>query len=112
MELVYQEVLKSSGYWNEKGYGAIFVAKEEDIKPVYEALVAQDDYWESDSGKSNLIHVLPELDGKSNPAKILRRFSEYIGKKDIYDLDKFVNDLKEKGIDIFIMWNYEDLNEY
>ena len=40
--------IKSSNHWESKCYSVIFVEKQEDIEPLYQALCKQDNYWEYD----------------------------------------------------------------
>ncbi len=103
MELSYVQTVKSSDYWSAKGYGAVFVKGAENIKEVYNALVEQDDYWETESGVNNLIKVLPE---NADPRE-LRKDIQYVSKQEIDDVESLEKKLKEKGIDIFIIWEPE-----
>lgn len=93
-----------TGYqsWESKCQGVVFVAKEEDVEPVWEALCEQDDYWES---YKNLIKVGPtEIDSIYN----LRKYCEYCGKTDIYNVSELIKKLREKEIEIFLFQYRED----
>lgn len=92
--------IQSDTYWHAKGYGVIFVDKQENIKPVVDYLIEQDDYWKS---HSEVIKVIPEF--KNNEVDSLSAFysyTEYVGKTDIYDLDAFFNFCKEKNIGVLM----------
>jgi len=95
----------SSITWFSKGYGAVFVDKEENIKAVYDALVAQDDYWKTDSGINENIKVFPV----NATISYIRSNLEYT-ETDIYDGALLIKELREKGIEIFIYseYKYED----
>lgn len=90
--------------WEPKRQGVVFVAKEEDIEPVWEALCEQDDYWES---YKHVIKVAPtEIDSISDICWLC----EYCGKTDIYNVPKLKAKLAERGIEI-ILYQYNE-NRY
>lgn len=88
--------------WEAKRQGVVFVEKEEDIEPVWEALRDQDDYWES---YKNLIKVAPT---EINQVTDLQRYCEYCGKTDIYKVSELKSKLGEKGIEIILFQYRED----
>jgi hypothetical protein len=89
------------GHWNTKSYGVIYVRKEADKEILFNALVEQDDYWED---AIDLIKVLPnDITGFR-----ASRYTEYVGKRDIYDVTKLKSDMLEMGVEFIIYqeeWN-------
>jgi hypothetical protein len=89
------------GHWNTKSYGVIYVRKEADKEILFNALVEQDDYWED---AIDLIKVLPnDITGFR-----ASRYTEYVGKRDIYDVTKLKSDMLEIGVEFIIYqeeWN-------
>ena len=68
--------------WQSKLYGVILVEKEEDIEPLWELLIEQDDYWEN---YKEVIQVAPkEIDGEGD----ISRMCVYVGKTDIYNVQE------------------------
>lgn len=98
--------IESDTYWHAKGYGVIFVDKQENIKPVLDYLISQDDYWES---HSEAIKVIPKF--KNNEVESvgsLKSDMVYAGKTDIYNPEELFAFCKEKGIGIiFFSQPYE-----
>lgn len=68
-----------ANYWHSKYEGVIFVRKEEDINPLFEALVEQDSYW---GAYKYLIKVIPIIESE----KSIKEHCNYVGKTDIYDV--------------------------
>lgn len=95
------QILTGHESWEAKQEGVVFVQKREDIEPVWEALCEQDDYWES---YKNLIKVGPT---EINHVYDLKKYCEYCGKTDIYDVAKLKQKLSENGIEIFL-FQYRD----
>ncbi len=106
IEYIKKIVLESSKHWESKGYGAIFVEKEENIRPVYDYLVNQDNYWERNTDKNELIKIFPEKISKET----LDSECLYVGKTDIDDIEAFVKAMEEKNINVFILSYYRDPN--
>lgn len=80
------QIFTGHTHWYNKQVGVVFVEKEENIDPLFELLMAQDDYWEN---KKHLIKVAPkEIDSLDD----LDEYLEYVGKTDIYHIEY----LKEK----------------
>lgn len=78
--------------WASKRYGVIFVEKKEDIDILFDKLVEQDGYWKN---YKKLIKVAPkEIDSPRD----LEIFCHYLGKTDIYDIDKLREDSGVKFI--------------
>jgi len=73
--------VECSRSWTAKGEGVILVENESNIKPLYDLLVEQDEYWE---GRMNLIKVAPK---EVNHESDLDYFCEYVGKTDIYEVE-------------------------
>lgn len=87
--------------WGTKCQGVILVQKEEDIKPLFEALVEQDEYWED---YMNLIKIAPN---EINEISDLNNLCEYVGKTDIYQFETFKKKMTEKGIE-FLVYQYNE----
>lgn len=80
--------------WGSKGFGCIFVQKEEDIDIVWNVLCDQDEYWDD---YKNLIKVAPVI---IESEKDLYKYCNYVGKTDVYDVNAVKRTLFEKGIEI------------
>ena len=80
MEIVVKTTLTCQGYWNSKCHGVIFVEKEEHIKPLFQLLVEQDDYWERDKSAIELIKIVPK---EIKSSRDLEQYCSYVGKTDI-----------------------------
>jgi len=92
--------IESDTYWHAKGYGVIFVDKQENIKPVLDYLIEQDDYWES---HSEIIKVIPKFENNEvENLGGLKSEMQYVGKTDIYSPQELFALCKEKGIGILI----------
>lgn len=109
MELfIPRKKIESDTYWYAKGYGVIFVDKQENIKPVLDYLVEQDEYWES---HSEVIKVIPQFENNEvESVGSLKSHMEYVGKTDIYDTEKLFSFCKEKGIGILIFSQPHEYN--
>jgi len=101
--------IESSTYWYAKGHGVIFVDKQENIKPVLDYLIEQDDYWESHSG---IIKVIPKFENNEvENLGGLKSEMQYVGKTDIYDTAQLFSFCKEKGIGILIFSEPYEYND-
>ena len=104
MDIVYKATLKSATSWESKSLGGIFVNNKEHISTVLEILIEQDNYWEY---KKELVMLLPE-----NPTPtLIRSMCDYCDKVNIYEMNKFLKKLENKGINVFIYSEYPDLSE-
>jgi hypothetical protein len=93
--------LKRYDSWEHKCQGVVLVEKEEDIEPLFEHLVAHDDYWKS---YKDLIRVAPkEIDNEGD----IKRMCGYVGKTDIDDAQLI---REQSGID-FILFQYRECYE-
>ncbi len=104
MEII--QKIKSSNNWYYKGYGVVFVDKQENIKAVYDLLVEQDSYWEREDEINELIKVVPENFAMN---KVLTEI-EYTYKMNIYDVIGLIVKAKMLGIDIFV-WSQSSEDE-
>ncbi len=90
------QVIESDTTWEPKMEGVIFVEKEEDIEPLWKLLCVQDDYWED---YKFLIRVSP---GEINKKSDLKKYCEYVGKTDIYDVKSIQEQIP------FFIYQYKD----
>lgn len=97
------QVIKTETTWRSKIHGVVFVNDEKNIDTVLKYLVKQDEYWKH--GGRELIKVAPvEIDSYGE----IYRYCQYVGKKDIYDVEKMITDLKNKGIDVMVFQYVND----
>lgn len=90
--------IESKTDWCEKQHGVIFIDDFSKIGIVQQYLIKQDDYWTDDRG---IIQPKPEsVSGESE----LMEYCKYIGKRDIYDVPKFISDMEKEGIGVFVWW--------
>lgn len=100
MEIVITTVIKSRERWDEKRYGVVLIDKIGDSTPVFRYLCKQDEYWRN---YRNLIQLRPEV---MDNEKVVKNLCSYTGKTGIYDMPKFMEEMKKLNIDVFV-YQYE-----
>jgi hypothetical protein len=110
MELfIPRKKIKSDTKWYYKGYGVIFVDKQENIKPVLDYLIEQDDYWEN---YPELIKVIPQFENNEVESDgSLRSQMQYVGKTDIDYPEELFAFCKDKKIGILIFSEPYEYND-
>lgn len=97
--------IESKTDWREKQQGVIFIDDFSKIDIVRQYLIEQDDYWTDDRG---IIQFKPEsVSGELE----LMQYCEYIGKRSIYDVPKFISDMEKEGIGVFVWWYLPDIDD-
>lgn len=96
MTITYEVTIESQNFWNINQESVIFVEKEEYIDIVHKYLVDQDNCW---SDEKILIRVKPK---KIGDMYVLTNLCSFCGYADIYDVNKFISDMKVQNIDVFI----------
>lgn len=97
--------IESKPDWFTKRRGVIFIDDFSKIDIVRQYLIEQDHYWTFDNG---IIQPKPEsITGEFE----LMQYCQYIGKRDIYDVPKFISDMKKEGIGVFVWWYFPDVDD-
>lgn len=109
MEFFIRKKIESDTYWFAKGYGVIFVDKQENIKPVLDYLIEQDDYWES---YKEIVKVIPDFikgpEISQDDYSRLMWQMEYVGKTDIYEMKSFFEFCRLNDIGVLVFSKTEE----
>lgn len=95
MDIEIKTVIKSQTYWDGKCHSVILVNDKQHINTVFKYLCNIDEDWIS---YKDIIQLKPEINNIGD----INVLCNYSGKTCIYNVTKFISDMAEKGIDIFI----------
>lgn len=94
MYINYVIKIESQKYWYEQHEGVIFVKFAQLIPIVYNWLLLENDNWKN---YSDIVQLMPYISNVND----IKRCCNNTGKTSI-NIDKFIKEMEEKGIDIFI----------